>query len=108
MSETPSAAKDAPKREHLIDLCERGVVPENRWYDRDSATAQRQLGEALALLRAGCDFRLSAAPASDPDTWWVQIVFKGFGYFDWGGELDDELFYIPTSERLERRDGDWY
>ena len=100
--------KDVPTREHLIDLCERGVVSETRWYDRDSSSAQRQLGEAQALLRAGCDFRLSNDPASGPDTWWVRITFKGFCHFDWGGALDDELFYIPTAERLERRDGDWY
>lgn len=98
-----------PTREELIDLCERGVVPHDRWYNRDSSAAQRQLGEALALLRAGCDFRVPADPAPTSQTWWVRIAFDGFAHFDYGGGQDDELFYIPTAERLAAREGtDWY
>lgn len=105
---TEKAVSGRPTRDDLIALCERGVVPVDRWYNRDSASAQKQLGEARALLSAGCDFTLSADPASDQSTWWVRITYPGFGHFDWGGEWEDDLFYIPTAERLERRDGDWY
>lgn len=104
----PEVEKDAITREALIDLCERGVVPEERWRNRDSSGAQIQLGTALALLRAGCKFGLSTDLKSDADTWWVEITYKGFAHFDWGGGTETDLFYIPTAKRLERRDGDWY
>ena len=95
----------APSRDSLVYLCERGVVPHEHWRDRDSASAQRQLGECLALLRAGCDFTVRR----EGDTWWVTVTFDGFGHFDWDGPQDEELFYVPTAERLDRRAGrDWY
>jgi hypothetical protein len=96
-------------RQHLIDLCERGVVPHEHWHNRDTAGAQRQLGEALALLRAGCDWRIADDPKSNERTLWVEITFHGFGYFDWDDAPDTETFYIPTDKRLREVDGrDWY
>lgn len=99
-------------REVLIELCERGTVPEDQWHDRDSQGAQTQLGKAWALLRAGCDF---ADVSDDPDlgdhggTIWIRIYSKGFKHFDWNGGLENDLFYIPSEERLDRADGkDWY
>lgn len=103
-----------PTREELIDLCERGVVSHDRWSNRDSAQAQRQLGECLALLRAGCEFQVIQVGnlKSDAKTWWVCIEFRGFQSFEYGLDevgFDDETFYVPTAERLERADGgDWY
>ncbi|WP_138945277.1 hypothetical protein [Plantibacter sp. M259] len=101
------------KREQLIDLCWRGVVPVDHWYDRDSADAQKQLGEALALLRAGCEYRLTTNPKQTDQTIWVEIEYPGFNAFEDGRDdrsaWDRTLFYIPTVERLERREGkDWY
>lgn len=96
-------------REHLIDLCERGIVPELEWNDRDSAGAQQQLGKAWALLKAGCEFRVASDPKSTADTLWIEVTCRGFGYFDWDGEPDVERFYIPTDLRLRKRAGrDWY
>jgi len=99
-------------RQDLIDLCERGIVHENRWHDRDSQGAQVQLGKAWALLRAGCQFN---DVSEDPDlgdhggTIWIQVVSKGFNYFFWDGEMEEDLFYIPTEERLQKAGGrDWY
>lgn len=97
-----------PSREELIALIDRATVPESEWRDRDSAGAQRQLGEGRALLLAGCDFRLSEDPQSDADTWWIDITYKGFDWFEMH-ELSTDLLYVPTSERLDARAGkDWY
>jgi len=99
-------------REDLVALCEQAIVPESKWHDRDSQKSQVRIGTAWALLRAGCDFD---DVTSDPDlgdyggTIWIRIYSRGFNYFDWDGELEDDLFYIPTSERLDRASGkDWY
>lgn len=102
-----------PERAELIECCEYGFVEEDAWWDRDSASAQRQLGEAYALLRAGCDYKIAKDPPSGGDTWWVEITFKGFGYFDSGDGPEDretETFYLPTMKRIrERGEGkDWY
>lgn len=103
---------DTPTREALIELCDRGLVPQEHWYNRDSAKSQRQLGEARQLLLAGCAFELSDDPRSDVDTWWVTIYSEGFNYHELGAEdggLDVDLFYLPTAQRIERNlNGDWY
>lgn len=104
-----SAERDAPTREELVGLCTDGVVPVEKWSNRDTASAQRQLGEARALLAAGCYFHVAASPKSDDNTWWIYTSFPGFGHFDWGGVEDEETFYIPTRARLESAAGrDWY
>lgn len=87
-------------------------MPQDRWRDRDSGGAQRQLGEALALLSAGCEYRIlrqKGGLETNDNTVWLEIEWKGFGYFDWGGGLDDDTFYLPTRARLDRANGgDWY
>lgn len=55
-------------REELIALCERAVVPVEQWSDRDSADAQKQVGEALVLLRAG---EAEAVKRDDGSVGWV-------------------------------------
>lgn len=110
-------------REQLIGLCEQARCPEERWSDRDSASAQRQLGEAWALLSAGCTFLVlpnrgrpephSSHLVTDEQTIWVSIESKGFNYFegdsDGLGPLDEDSFYLPTDARLSAADGeDWY
>lgn len=97
-------------RQHLIDLCERGVVPQDKWLDRDTARAQRQLGEALVLLKAGCEFRINPNERlqSTARMIWIEVEYKGFDYFE-EGDLSDDTFYIPTDKRLREVDGgDWY
>ncbi|ROZ88986.1 hypothetical protein [Gordonia sp. OPL2] len=98
-------------REELIELCTDGVVPHEKWRDRDTAGAQIQLGQARALLAAGCKYHIlvDGRLSSDNDTVWVEITWNGFGHFDYGGEPDDKTFYIPQRRRLDRIDGgDWY
>ena len=102
-----------PDRATLIDLCTRGVVPVEHWSNRDSANAQRKLGEARALLSAGCDFEFTNSPEQTTNTIWIRIEFPGFNAFEYDpankDEWEDELFYIPTPERLDIADGkDWY
>lgn len=99
-----------PTREELIALCDRGVVPQSQWFNRDSASAQKQLAVARTLLMAGCDFRLDDGPytKSDADTWWVEITYEGFDFHE-VGDLSVDTFYIPTDARLRARAGrDWY
>lgn len=100
-------------REELIELCDRGVVPVANWTNRDSADAQRQLGEARALLAAGCDFEFVSNPAQTDETIWIEIEYPGFNAFEEGRHdrehWSTDLAYIPTAARLDRRDGkDWY
>jgi hypothetical protein len=102
---TETKTKKGPTRKELLSICERAFVPQTKWTDRDSSAAQRQLGECYALLKAGCRFTVS----TERDTHWVTVIFHGFGHFDWDGADDDERYYLPTEERLLRRDGqDWY
>lgn len=104
-----TAEGGAPTRDELIALCTDGVVPVEKWSNRDSADAQRQLGEARALLAAGCNFKVADSPESTDQTWWIDTTFPGFGHFDWGGVFDEETFYIPRRARLDSADGrDWY
>jgi hypothetical protein len=92
-------------------------VPEAKWTNRDSAAAVRQLGDCLALLRAGCDFTIrthensrSGDPCvTDARTIWVDITFRGFAAFEHDGPLENETYYIPTQERIDAAGGgDWY
>lgn len=96
------------ERDTLIFLCERGLVPQDKWSDRDSAGAQLQLGKAWVLLRAGCDYRLADSPPQTEDTIWIDVTYEGFDWFE-VHEMTTDLFYIPTESRLERTAGrDWY
>lgn len=95
-------------RADLVSRCDRGVVPQRAWHDRDSADAQIQLATLRVLLLAGCDFALTDTPASDERTTWVNVSYEGFQFFE-GGDLSTELFYVPTSARLDDTSGkDWY
>lgn len=101
---------DLPTREQLIELCDRGLVPEDKWLDRDTAGAQMQLGKLRVLLLAGCEFRILTTGnlTSDEKTWWVEVTFRGFNYVE-VGDMDEDTFYVPTGERLTARAGqDWY
>lgn len=100
-----------PSREELISLCERASIPQTSWWNRDSARAQRQVGELWALLRAGCDFRILHEVGglnSDGNTWWVEVEFEGFNFKEMGEQLDTDSFYLPTEAKLARVNGDWY
>lgn len=101
-----------PSREELVALCERAIVPESKWGNRDSAAAHRQLGEALALLRAGCDFMVRPSSNYHADKiWQVSVFYRGFDFFEYGDDryLKQDSFYVPTAERLDQVAGDdWY
>ena len=97
-------------REQLLDICVCAFTPHDEWRDRDSAAAVRQLGEAYALLRAGCDFKVltSGDLVTDDRTVWITVTFDGFSAFE-GGLRECATFYLPTPERLlQAEGGDWY
>lgn len=102
-------------REDLIGLCRDGVLPQEKWSDRDTARAQMQLGQAWALLLAGCDFRARLGHRGLVVD--VRVEYRGFQWFEGGFDyaddrdmyLDHEDFYVPTRARLTAVDGrDWY
>lgn len=99
-------------REALIDICERAIVPHDRWSNRDTPDAQKGVGEAWALLKAGCDFTVIYGDSSigtDDRTIWLRIAHDSFVTFDYGGSQDDELIYLPTPKRIDANEGkDWY
>ena len=100
-----------PTTEELVGLCERAVVPVNAWSDRDTPRSQEKIGKAWALLRAGCAWRLAKSPESTPITWWIEITHPTFSSIEEGDPdlVDDELFYIPTQQKLDASSGkDWY
>ncbi len=100
-------------RVELIAICQRAIVQQENWDNRDSAGAQRQVGEAWALLRAGCAFEICHTAGdtcvTDEETVWIEITFNGFGSFE-GGDADTETYYLPTPARLSRQKWgeDWY
>lgn len=108
---TPPAPTEY-SREELIELCIDGIVPQAKWYNRDSAKAQRQLGEARALLTAGCNYRIlreEGGMNTGAETVWIEIEAEGFAFHDCDGDLDRDTYYLPTRRRLRNADGgDWY
>ncbi|VXC06823.1 hypothetical protein [Aeromicrobium sp. 9AM] len=110
-----SGVKTDYTREDLIAICEKAIVPESDWSDRDSQRSQVKIGQAWALLKAGCDWHLADDPETDARTIWIEIYSQGFNWFEGGYDgRDDEfltrdLFYLPTPGRLIKADGkDWY
>lgn len=101
-------------REELISLCERAIVPVEKWSDRDSDSAHQNIGQAWAYLKAGCEFRISTEErlTTDEETIWLYFKVPTFQYFEYGDEGEgypEEHCYIPTEKRLQERAGeDWY
>ncbi len=96
-------------REDLIAICERAIVPFARWSgrNRDTADAQRQLGECWALLKAGCPFRIEAYAQAG-----MILVYIDFpeevGAKPQKEQLKYQRYYLPTVGRLETMAGlDW-
>lgn len=106
-------------REELIKICEQAFVPQNKWHNRDSSSAQIHLGECYALLKAGCHFEMNQdGPKPDDQTIWIQFFVKDFLWFEGSQETEfgnksnsqeDYLYYLPTQKRLDKANGqDWY
>ena len=92
----------------LIDICEKSFIKEDNWNNRDSESAQRQLGECYVLLKDGCEYKINE---NSTDNFILLTIYsKGFTYFDWGNNVKEEReYYIPTYKRLEETNGkDWY
>ena len=104
--------KETYTREELIRLCEKAIVPCDKWSNRDSSDAIRQIGNTWALLKAGCPFKVLTEGnlKTDDRTIWVECTFTNFMGYECG--VDDnakETNYIPTEKRLKEKKGsDWY
>ena len=94
-------------RKYLIEMCEKSIVPYEKWRNRDSYFSHVTIGTLLVCLRAGCKFRIShkGTCATDERTIWVEIqYYNGFKHKNvW------EMCYLPTQKRLDEVNGeDWY
>ncbi len=98
-------------KEDLLLMCDRALVTQDKWSDRDSHSSQVKVGELRQLLLCGCEFKILIGVGScttDEDTIWIEVKSKGFQYFE-VGEWEEETYYLPTEKRLEEnKDGDWY
>lgn len=104
-------AKTDYTREELLALCERAVVPEEHWSDRDSCHSQEGVGKAWAFLRAGVPYKVltSGDCATNDRTVWVEFYPQDFISFEEGERVGRELIYLPTQARLDEAGGkDWY
>lgn len=116
MSEkTSSPVKNNYTREELIAQCEKAIVLEEHWRNRDSSGAQIRLGQCWALLKAGCRFRIlttendSSGAVTDENSIWVKVSFDGFNTFEGSGKQEVQYICIPTDKRLQEANGkDWY
>ena len=101
-------------RKQLIEICEKAIVKETEWRDRDSGAAHINVGTCWALLKAGCKFTIKvddSACSTDEETIWVSIQFKGFQTFEFDSDsaLEEDTRYLPTQKRLNKIEGgDWY
>lgn len=105
-------------RDELIEICERAVVPEDKWRNRDSPATQIKVGMAWVLLKASCDFRImpekpegvASGCFTDTRTIWLEIDRKTFNTFETDRDDRDELtVYLPTPAKLDANKGsDWY
>lgn len=106
MSENPNPDSqnltlEPHSRPWLVALCDRAVVPWDRWYSRETANSMAQVGKLRALLLAGCDFRVADA-LSDDDSGNLNVEV-------WPDDDGWESFCLPTPQKLEEADGDdWY
>ena len=94
-------------REQLLEICEAAFLPQEKWRNRDTASAQRQLGTCYALLKAGSDFVVRQEEKVLTVTFW----YHGWNWFEYGNEASQEMdrFYVPAPEHLAEVAGrDWY
>lgn len=103
-------------REELIEICEKAIVHESEWANRDSASSVIAVGKCWALLKAGCKFVINDTnephTSTSDHTIWLRVYFDGFAVFEGtlpDGQKCEELFYLPAPGRLQGLDGkDWY
>jgi hypothetical protein len=105
-------------REKLIEICEKSIVPWEKWSSCLTPPAQKKVGLCWNLLKAGCEFEILVKPkevgdlavTNERNIWlrirWPSVVDVGMKKGDCSNE---ELFYLPTEKRLiENEGGDWY
>lgn len=111
-------------REELVAICERAMVPQDKWNDHGSCSAQIGVGAALVLLKAGCKFDVLTADnqkgeraplITNEKTIWIRFWVHNFMWFEIGDEDDpdgfkhENMICLPTPEHLDEAQGnDWY
>lgn len=94
-------------RGKLIDICERAIVRQDEWGNRDTPHAQQKVGMAWAMLLSGHEYTIRRTPEHEGDscitddyTIWLDIEV---------GKWSEDTFYLPTESRLETYiNRDWY
>jgi hypothetical protein len=101
--------KEYYTREKIIELCDKGIVPLDKWSNRDTPSAQSGIGLIRTYLIAGCDFKLDNAEDEFDPSWIgapsIELLFE-FSAEEFG---DCECGYFPSEKCLEVVNGnDWY
>jgi hypothetical protein len=91
-------------REQLIELCDKAIVPFEKWQNRDTPKAQSDIGTIRAYLKAGCKYRIVTDMPGDPETIWLQIH-----HYQFEDGADWHLYYMPSQKKIDAANGgDWY
>src|SRR5258705_8782759 len=100
-------------RKELIDICEKSIVNQSKWENRDSASNHINVGKCWTLLKSGCKFEIATKEKefisnciTDNDTIWIQFWVKDFCWHDTldadeeeypnGVQSSEYFFYLPT------------
>jgi hypothetical protein len=94
-------------RDALIQLCERAIVPHDKWRNRDTPEAQQQLGRLWMFLKSGCEFVITE---HSDRTVKLSVKYRDFDFFEGSSSvLETDYFYLPTEQRLDKVKGeDWH
>ena len=98
-------------RKELIEICELAIVQESAWCNRDSCSAQLNIGQAWAFLKAGVPYKILRKGNLQTNDYIIWLEFKpmDFGSFENGSRLGNEIAYLPTKQRMASANGgDWY
>ena len=98
-------------REYILELCDKAIVSEKNWRDRDTPEAQAKIGLIHVYLKAGCKFRIITKSRYKSDmcvtnsrTIWIEIF-----HYEFEESKSWHIHYLPTEERLKESNGeDWY
>lgn len=93
-------------RQESIILCERGIVPCNKWKFRDTPEAQQRLGTCWALLKAGCPLEITEQANDFIDLMIGRSTFTSIENGD--TKLEWLTFYVPTQQLDHAKGSDWY
>lgn len=120
-------AKTDYTREELVAICEKAIVLQDKWSNRDSESSQKRVGRCWRLLKCGCKFHVvKESDDKDYHTTEKAIIIKfwvrNYLWFEDGMDVEETdkdgyehdsnheslLFYLPQPKRISETGEDWY